>query len=181
MIYVSAGHHNLDSGAISSNCGRIFKEADLTKIQRDLTIKQLDVLNVKYIVDKDTETLSEYLKRISPTSSDVVIEFHFNSFNKIANGVETIVGNKASKLSLDFAKEINDATVQTLQLKDRGVKYESESARGKLGLFREAGISCLVEICFIDNCLDMDSWLKNKEKLAIQYARIISKYENLAK
>lgn len=176
MIFISAGHHNKDSGAVG--CG--FKEADLTKIQRDLTCKELDKLGVKYIQDKDVETLGEYLKRIETGNGSVVLEFHFNaSDNKTATGVETLTSDNASKNSKDFAKELNDVTVKILGLKDRGVKTESQSHRGKLGLMREEGIVALVELAFISNCEDVRKWSENKEKLAAEYAKILKKFENL--
>lgn len=176
MIFISSGHHNKDSGAVG--CG--FKEADLTKIMRDLVIKELDFQNIKYIKDSDDETLSQYLNRIKTGDGSVVLEFHFNaSDNKTATGVETLVADNPSKDSYNFAKELNDVTVKITGLRDRGVKTEGQSHRGKLGIMREQGIVALMELAFISNCNDVKVWSEKKEELAKEYAKILLKYENL--
>lgn len=176
MIYISAGHHNLDAGAIGV---KGVKEADLTKIQRDLTCIELDKLGAKYQKDNDNWTLAEYLKKIVTTPKDVTIEFHFNSFNSKATGAETIISDYASQNSINFAKELNEAVVKILGIADRGVKKEKESHRGKLGLMRENGIVALVELCFLDNVSDLSKWEANNKKLAVEFARIIKKYDDL--
>ena len=175
MIFISAGHHNKDSGAIGCN-GK--KEADLTKIMRDLTCKKLDEMGVKYTKDNDDETLAQWLKRAVTGPASVTLEFHFNAFNGKATGVETLVADGASTNSRLFAKELSDITVFVTGLPNRGVKTESESHRGRLGLMRELGIVALIELAFIDNCGDVDKWDRNKELLASHYAKILSKYEN---
>lgn len=176
MIFISAGHHNKDSGAVG--CG--FKEADLTKIMRDLVCKELDSLSVKYTRDDDGETLSQYLNRIKTGEGSVVLEFHFNaSDNKTATGVETLIADNPSTDSYSFAKDLNNATVRITGLKDRGVKTEGQSHRGKLGIMREQGIVALIELAFISNCNDVKVWSEKKEELAKEYAKILIKYENL--
>lgn len=179
MLYISSGHNPLRStdGKIdfgASGCG--FKEADLTIIQRNLVCKELDLQGIKYVTDKDNETLAQYLKRIITTPNDVVLEFHFNAFNSKASGVETIVSDNATNKSLQFAKELNDVTAFILGLPNRSVKRESQSARGKLGIMRENATTALIELCFIDNCNDVKKWELNKEILAIEYVKIIKKY-----
>lgn len=179
-IYISSGHNQglkPDPGAVSKCRGGV-KESALTIIQRDLILPHLS--GNKVITDKDQETLGQYLSRIKPGDGSVLLELHFNaSNNSSATGVETLISDVASTNSKDFAKEINDATVKILGLKDRGVKTESQSHRGKLGFMRGEGIRSLVEICFISNCGDVDKWFENKELLAKEYARILIKYENL--
>lgn len=176
MIFLSAGHHNGDPGAIGHNK---LKEADLTKIQRDLTLKELERKNVDYITDLDSETLGQYLSRIKTGTGSVVLEYHFNAFNGRATGVEGLVGDDADSNDKAFMKEITDSTANILKLTNRGVKFEKASARGRLAIMRELGIVGLLEICFIDNKKDVESWENNKEKLAVAHAVILEKYEKL--
>jgi len=179
MIFNSAGHHTKgikpDPGA--SAFGR--KEADLAIIQRDAVNKVLAQRNIRYISDKDDETLGDYLRRIQTGNGSVVLEYHFDAFNGVASGATALVGNDADRLDRAFAKELVDATSTILGIPNRGVKSEAESHRGRLGLMREQGIVSLIEICFIDNKNDIDKWLAKYNDLAIAYADILVKYEKM--
>jgi len=182
-IFDSAGHNEKgkvnaeDPGA--SGCG--YNENDLTIEMRNLTNNYIrsKYPNVKLIEDKDDETLREYLKRIEPGTASVVHEYHFNAFNAKASGVEVIVPDNPTKDERNAAKEICDAYSRIMGIPNRGVRTESESKRGRLGLMREEGINLLTEVCFIDNKIDMDAYQLNKQKLAEVTADILVKYDNL--
>lgn len=175
-VFISAGHHLKDSGAPGVN-GR--KEADEAIKFRNAVVKYLEPTGVKIITDNDTETLPQYLNKIQSGNGSVVIEFHFDAFNEIASGTTALVGDDADRLDKLFAKEIVDTTSKVLNIPNRGVKSESQSHRGRLGLMREQGIVCLLEVCFIDNKNDMDSFDKNFYTLASELSKIIEKFEKL--
>lgn len=179
MIFISAGHNpkglKPDPGAVANG----YKEADLAIIIRDLVCKELDKRKVAYIKDKDDERLGTYLDRIKTGNGSVVIEFHFDAASPKATGSTSLIEAEADRLDKAFAKEIVDKTAQILGIKNRGVISETESHRGKLGLMREEGLVCLLEVCFITNKSDIDTFLKNKEVLAVALTEIIIKYENL--
>lgn len=179
MIFVSAGHApysvKRDFGAEGCN----YKEALLTIEMRNLVTANLDSLNHKYIKDLDTETLSEYLTRIQTGNGSVVCEFHFDAYNGVASGATALVGDDADRLDKAFAKELVDITASILNIPNRGVKSEAESHRGRLGLMREQGIVSLLEICFVDNCGDMQKYQAKKTELAQAYAKILAKYEDM--
>lgn len=175
-VFISAGHHLKDSGAPGVN-GR--KEADEATKFRNAVVKYLEPTGVKIITDNDNETLPQYLNRIQSGNGSVVIEFHFDAFNGIASGTTALVGDDADRLDKLFAKEIVDTTSKVLNIPNRGVKSESQSHRGRLGLMREQGIVCLLEVCFIDNKNDMDSFDKNFYTLASELSKIIEKFEKL--
>lgn len=174
--FISAGHHNKDSGAIGVN-GR--KEADETIKLRDAVVKYCVAKGLKVITDNDDETLAQYLTRIQTGSGSVVVEFHFDAFNKTASGTTALVGNDADRLDKLFAQELSTFTSEQLGITNRGVKSESESHRGKLGLMREQGTVCLLEVCFIDNPEDMQKYDGNFFSLASGIANIIEKYEKI--
>lgn len=175
--FISAGHHLKDSGAV----GNGYKENELTIEFRNLVVSHCLKKGMKVITDKDTETLGQYLSRIQTGSGSVVIEFHFDaSVNKMATGTTALVGDDADRLDKSFAKELVDCTSSTLKIKNRGVQSEDMSHRGKLGLMREQGTVALLELGFISNKSDMESYQKNKKILAELIANIIYKYENLA-
>lgn len=181
MIFVSAGH-NSQSKTIKQDPGAVnkdgTKEGDLTILFRDLVKIQLDLLGAKYITDFEEENLAMYLKRIQTGSGSVVVEYHFDAAESPdAKGTTVLVGEDADRLDKAFAKELLDITVAILGTRSRGVISEKESHRGRLGLMREQGTVCLVEIGFITNKDDLEKFRINKIALAKAHADIIVKYE----
>ena len=178
--FISAGHNNKgikrDSGAV----GNGYQEADLTVEFRDMVIAECLKLGVKVIKDNDDERLGTYLERIKTGSGSVVVEYHFDASDKpTATGTTGLIEAEADRLDKAFAKELTDITATTLGIKNRGVITEAQSHRGSLGLMREDGIICLMEIAFISNKQDMISYQNNKKSLAVKHAQIIKKYESL--
>lgn len=178
--FISAGHNNKgikrDSGAI----GNGYQEANLTVEFRDMVIAECLKLGVKVIKDNDDERLGTYLERIKTGNGSVVVEYHFDASDKpTATGTTGLIEAEADRLDKAFAKELTDTTATTLGIKNRGVITEAQSHRGSLGLMREEGIICLMEIAFISNKQDMVSYQNNKKDLAVKHAKIIKKYESL--
>ena len=179
MKFVSAGHNTgglkPDPGAIGVN-GR--KEAVETISFRNLVISEFKRLNVTdYITDNDNERLGEYLERIKTGNGSVVLEFHFDAGPATATGTTVFIEEDADRLDKAFANQLAKATSEILGIKDRGVRSEIESHRGKLGLMREQGIVALLEICFISNVQDMQLYDANKTKLAIKIAELIIEFD----
>lgn len=178
MIYLSAGHHNADPGAISGK----FIERDLTKESRSLIESYLKPSQV--IKDKDFETNSQYQGRIKPGTGSVVFDIHFNAGSPTATGTECYV-NKAdfankNSLSYKMADEICKVTAEILDIKNRGVKSESSSQHSRIGILnKNAGCSVLWEICFISSPLDMPKYTLKKAELNRKAAEILLKYDAL--
>lgn len=181
MIFISAGHTaegiRKDPGAVGSNG---LTEASVTREFRNLVTAELDKRKVPYIKDVDSERLGEYLARINTGNASVVLEFHCDaSENKLAVGTTALIEADADRLDRAFAKELSDACSLILGVKNRGVKSEAESHRGSLGLMKESGILCLLELFFISNLEDQAKYQANKSRLAVAIADIIIRYENL--
>ncbi len=181
MIFISAGHNSKaktkpDPGA----CANGYKEGDLALQFRDMVTAELRKLGMPYITDTDEEALAQYLGRIKTGAGSVVIEYHLDAAgNATATGTTALVQEDADRLDNAFAKELSDSTAKTLGIKNRGVISEALSHRGRLGLMREQGIVCLVELCFITNKDDLERFFKNMGCLAVQHAQIIARYEKL--
>lgn len=175
VIFPSAGHHDNDPGAVYNGV----KEADKNKEFRDLLSKHLG--SHKHIMDKNSETNAQHQKRIKPGSGSVLLDNHFNaSANPSATGTEMIVANNASKLSIAMANELAEGTACILGIKNRGVKTEAQTARGKIGILNlGAGIAVLAELCFISNPNDMQRYESCKEELAKFFAQVLIKYDNM--
>lgn len=183
MIFVSAGH-NSKSTTIKQDPGAVnkdgVKEGDLTIEFRDLVKHELDLLGAKYVSDTEEENLAMYLHRINTGNASVVVEYHFDSADSAAaTGSTSLVEAEADRLDMAFAKELSNITSSILGIRNRGVITEAESHRGRLGLMREDGIICLVEIGFISNPDDLQRYQFYKKDLAKAHAAIIAKYEAL--
>ena len=74
------------------------------------------------------DSIEDVYGRVDAWGCDLTIEHHFNSvFSKNATGTETI--SSGSKGSLKFAQAIQAAMVETLGLRDRGIKIRNSQAR----------------------------------------------------
>lgn len=193
MIFSSAGHCNArnhpnrDSGAVGVG-GRW--EADETVKVRDRVNAILRSRGYSVVEDNPTESLKEYLARIKPGPASVVVEYHFDAAaNATATGCSALVGDNSSKTSQAFARELGQAVGNSLGIRVRdggdgdGILFERESHRGRLGLMREAGTVCLLEICFISNPSDMQKYddPAKFEAMCQGIASVIGKYEDLIK
>lgn len=180
-IFLSAGHHRKDPGAVNAK----------TKRQENLeTIKLRDAVecrinkirpDIKIIKDRDEETLSQYLSRIKPGNASVVCEIHFDSFNATSTGSTTIIPDNFDNNDKTFAEELVHEVAKAIGIRNRGVITEAKSARGKLALMRKPGTVCLLEVCFISNENDMLLYDANFDKVVDAIARVLIKYEDLIK
>lgn len=178
MIYVSAGHHNADPGAVANG----FKENELTKDVRSLIVKNLDAKNV--IQDKDSETNAMYQNRIKPGTGSVVFDIHFNAGPITASGVECFVNtsdfSNKNSLSYRLAEEICLVTSKILGIKNRGVKTENQSQHSRIGILNlKSGISVLWEVAFISSVTDMSQFKSKKNVLSKEIASLLTKYDAL--
>lgn len=176
MKYIIAGHHDKDSGAAYNNR----EETKETKKARELLLGHL--VGEKVVVDKDWETNPQVQNRIKPGEGSVLLDIHFNAGSPTATGVECLVNRKdfadKNSLSYQMADEICKATSEVLDIRNRGVKCESATRHGKLGILNlGAGCSVLWEVCFISSVLDMQKWDLKQKELMKKIAEILQKYD----
>lgn len=175
MIYIIAGHSNSDPGAVSN----VLKEADLTKRIRDLIYTRIKELQPRASVtkDDDKDTLSQVIAKIKPkiTSKDVLLDIHYNAATPKATGVECFVSDNASAKSKELADVIATTTSTITGLHNRGVKKESQSARGRLGILNMKGTAVLWEVAFISNPSDVAKVESDLHWLCDEVARILLK------
>jgi len=188
--YISAGHckekgPTYDSGAEGVN-GRL--EASETVRLRDGVINKLISRGFTDIIkDANNESLVQYLNRIKPGNASTVLEFHFDAYNGKASGTTALVKATPSANSVAFGKRLALATSTILGIPLRdggdgdGVMTEADSHRGRLGLMREEGIVCLLEVCFIDNAEDMKKYDAKFDELCEAYADIVQEFDDLIK
>lgn len=180
-LLIAAGHSNVDPGAvfqpIKDAKGRILvkgeKEADIAVEFRNIVSFYL---TRDYMVPHDLDGRgSQNMPLVESIRlaklHDQAIEFHCNaSVNALANGTEALSGledkNLASRLSATLAG--------VLELKNRGWKPESASARGKLGFVRAGGI--IVELLFITNREDVRKYHAKKWLAGKAVAEVLARW-----
>lgn len=184
-LFISAGHtrKGTDSGAVAHG----YKEGDLAAALRDKIVGELKLLGVVPIVDDDknalVQTINAFKAYTSPTA--ILLDIHFNAGGEVATGTETFVPNTPSQFELDLAAEISEVIGETLSIKLRGLAYgkegvktEAQSARGKLGWMRLTGENVLLEVCFMSNKKELDTYLFNEGKIAKRVALILATFAN---
>ena len=170
MIFLLAGHHLRDSGAVAN--GR--SENKETISLRNL-IKSF--IPTKIVVDDDSDSLATVLQKIQTGNGSVVLDLHFNAASSTASGCEVLIGDDAEQNDIDLATDILAALVKNLGIKNRGIKKESETPRKRLGMMRESGAVCLAEVCFISNKNDMAAYDKAFDSLARDIATVLVKHD----
>ena len=171
MIFLLAGHGGGDSGAVGVN-GRT-ESAETIKL-RDKIKAHLQDRGSKFKTDDDRDGLSTVLKKLQTGGGSVVLDIHFNaSSNATATGVEVLVGDDAQGNDLALAMDVLDVMIKYTGLKSRGVKKESQTPRKRLGVMREHGAVCLVEVCFISNASDMKKYDNVVSEIARELASVL--------
>lgn len=162
MIFLTAGHHNLDSGAT----GNGFVESKETIRVRNRVTELLRAKGVDVWNDSDNLTLQSVINEITKRSkpNDIICDIHFNAGGTSATGVECFVPNESIKTELLLAAELCKSS-EVLKIRNRGVKRERDSQHKRLGMMRPNGINVLLEVAFISNPNDMKSYNDNFESL----------------
>lgn len=172
-VYPSGGHHQNDLGAVGNGRTEFKMMSDF----RNKVTKELDKRNHPYDTDKDWENNTQYQNRLKPSTGDVVIDFHMNSFSPTSTGVEVIISDNAGKDSKALAEELVNGYSKIMWITNRGVKKESQTPRKKLGILNKKGTAVLVEFAFISNINDVKAFESNEDALVKFTVDCIIKYD----
>ena len=174
-IIIESGHHfkpgKQDPGAVSDG----YKEAELTRHAKNSIAYHLRTLHpdVEVLLDDDEKTLSEVLKWIRNVegNNSLIYSLHWNAAsNNSATGVEAFISDNASKKSKEMAPRIVDIVHHISGLRSRGVKTESQSNRGRLGILNTNSPAVLIEFAFINNPKDREDFFEWEEQIYITIA-----------
>lgn len=179
-VYLIAGHHNNDPGAVSQHpeLGGTITEAELTQELRDLVFHYFVAHNeLDPIKDNDAHTLQQVLNEINRTISrdDIVVDLHFNAFNGRATGVEVLIPTINSAIERSLATSICERLADIMQIRNRGLRREADTPRGRIAILHGTGHRILIEVCFKDNPSDMKAYWKNKHLVAEAIAYEVEK------
>lgn len=173
-IIIEAGHHfkpgNNDPGAVYGE----FSEAELTRHAKERIAHYLKLFypDITVMLDDDTHTLAEVIKWVKEVENNnsIIYSLHWNAATPSATGVEAFVSNNASNKSKVMARRSLDVVTKISGLRDRGVKTESQSARGKLGILNTKSPATLIEFAFITNDRGRDTFFEWQEQIYITLA-----------
>lgn len=167
MIFLSAGHSTVDSGATTVQIvdGKLVgrKEADIVVEFRNLVAYYLRAWGVDFDTDGNgTENvpLAATVKMIGRDRP--AIEFHCNSASAtIAGGVETLSNRK----DMELGEKLCVAVATALGIKNRGAKPEDAGQHHRLAFVQAGGI--ILELFFLSNpkelaAYDARKWLAAK-------------------
>jgi LysM repeat protein len=184
-IYLSAGHSTV-AGRDRGAAGNGFIEGvEAAKIRKRVVEILRQKYNVKAVVDSDDSILSQTLAffRNMTTNRCIVVDIHFNAASPAATGTETLVDSNPTQFELDLAFILSKIAHTRLGIPRRGnfrqragVKSEAESHHGRLGWMRLTGENALIEVCFISNKNDMDSYQRNFEAYCSDLAFVLYKF-----
>lgn len=173
-IFLSAGHSN-KSGQDRGAVGNGYIEGELAVEFRDLLVKELKCIGASPTIDSNDSILSKSIAffKNKTSNNSIVLDIHWNAASTQATGVEVLVPSPPSEFEKSKAKEISSLISRVLNIRDRGVKTEADSHHGRLGWMRLTGENILIEMCFITNKKDMESYQANKNILAKEMAYIL--------
>lgn len=168
-ILVDPGHGGSDPGAVGTLKGEQILEKDLTLMFAKSVKSYLELDGATVIMTRTTDTdvtINERWQMGRDNNVDAVISVHFNSGPPNAEGVETYYAKtreSAPYTDKAFAEAIHAGILGRMGMKNRGVKDDTLSGPGSLGILRyPSGETylyprCLVEVEFITNPTAMEA------------------------
>jgi N-acetylmuramoyl-L-alanine amidase len=166
LVFLSAGHSN--GQGISNDRGAKVRgfdiwEGDLAILLRDKIAYNLISEGISVTEDRDTDALAQtftFFKNLVNTNS-INVDIHFNAAaSSVATGTECFIKSIDPRFGwqIQVANRFCSAVASVLNIPNRGVKGERQSARGRLGWMNLTGHNFLIEICFLSNSYDVSKF-----------------------
>jgi N-acetylmuramoyl-L-alanine amidase len=177
-IFLSAGHGGTDPGAVANG----YIERDLAIELRTLIATELKIkYGVEAKSDPSTNKLVQTLAWLKGKfgQKDILFDIHWNAGG--GTGIEVIVPDASSNFERQLSQTIADriSAITTWKKRGGGVKKESDTPRKRLGWMRPNAENILIEVCFIDNKLDMAVYQANKVTIAKTIAQILYNFSKI--
>ena len=177
-ILVSAGHNELDCGAVNTKFG--WHEQEIATQLRDKTAAILRAQGFTVSEDGedgDNQPLTRAIELCKSVTArgGVAVEFHLNAAaSPAAGGIEVLSLPKHKPLAQDIAAAINSVLNTTLRGGDKGWKPDTSGQHPRLGFCRAGGL--IIETCFISNTVETRKLLDNLDAAAQVVAAAIAKH-----
>ena len=155
IVIIDPGHGGAQPGAVHHG----FRESDLVL---DVAMMVMEILNRDGIVKayitrySDVTTPNSQRSAMANDVGDIFVSIHFNAFNGIVTGTETLYSIHTAEAELDFnsrdlARILQDDMIEEFGLNNRGLW-----TRNDLPMLRDTMVpSALIEIAFMDNLAEI--------------------------
>lgn len=174
VIVLTAGHNSIkDFGAVSKD--KKWTEAKIVTDLRNRVKKLLQADGYTVITDGDGENnliLSEAVALIP--MGEVAIELHLNAAESAqANGIEALAKSNLKSKCQTLCKSISDDMKYKIRGSDGGWKSTDSGQHSRLAFCEAGGI--ILELFFISNQTELDSYINDPDRLAKAIAEAIKK------
>ena len=147
-IFIDAGHGGHDPGAV----GNGMRESDIALEVSNALSGLLKSAGVETILSRTSDravTINERWQAANAQRADYFISIHVNAGG--GTGAETFIAATKPQ-DREFASVVNDTYAEAMGLRNRGVKLDSTTRHGSLGVLRHTTMpAILVELAFIDS------------------------------
>lgn len=172
-IVLTAGHNNKDSGAVSKD--QKWTEAKIVTDLRNRVKTILEAYGYTVITDgKGEENLSLSKAVALIPMGEVAIELHLNAaVSEQANGIEALAKSSLKSKCQTLCKSISDDMKYKIRGSDGGWKSTDSGQHSRLAFCEAGGI--ILEVFFISNKAELDSYINNPDRVAKAIADAIKK------
>lgn len=172
-IVLTAGHNNKDSGAVSKD--KKWTEAKIVTDLRNRVKTILEADGYTVITDgKGEENLSLSKAVALIPMGEVAIELHLNAaVSEQANGIEALAKSNLKSKCQTLCKSISDDMKYKIRGADGGWKSTDSGQHSRLAFCEAGGI--ILEVFFISNKAELDSYINNPDRVAKAIADAIKK------
>ena len=179
-LSIIVGHTNKSPGAYSSQ----LKTTEYAYMSEFASLLKLEVMRFECSASihfRDDGGISGAYLRALSNGPACIIELHFNAFNGIVSGCETLFSEKGDDVGVRerlFAQKIQNAMVSALDNQDRGLKHRvSKGERGFFNLSRVSSVpSILIEPFFGDNSKDAKNFHAKRSLVAASLAKTFKEF-----
>lgn len=177
-IFLDAGHGGRDSGAFNQALNLRESDIALEVSQNLAAILTAAGFDVKQSRTTDVFiTIDERWRAANAWGADCFISIHANAGG--GTGAETFIAATKQNNRI-FAQTVNDTYAAAMGLRNRGVKLDSTTRHGSLGVLRHSSMpAILVELAFIDSPThksDLNILQFKRDVMAESLAKGIFKY-----
>jgi len=150
-LVLSAGHNPSAKGARALG----YVEHDLTCLMVGLMTEEFEAMGIPIIIVDPMMKLQERIDWVLKNHpKSLALEVHFNTFNGAAEGTEVFY-KAGDMIGFNYGRRFLSNVSKELNLKNRGMKLASASARGSLAWTSKLNHGLLWEVCFMDNPEDL--------------------------
>lgn len=172
-IVLTAGHNNKDSGAVSKD--QKWTEAKIVTDLRNRVKTILEADGYTVITDGKGEENLILSKAVALIPmGEVAIELHLNAaVSEQANGIEALAKSNLKSKCQTLCKSISDDMKYKIRGADGGWKSTDSGQHSRLAFCEAGGI--ILEVFFISNKAELDSYINNPDRVAKAIADAIKK------